>query len=89
MRDVVLYHLLSLDGVALDDDADWFTDGGPEMFANLGRVIGSQDDTFDGWVGYWPNSELEPFATFINTTRKHVFTSSPPDQAWANATLDA
>ena len=82
MRNVVLYHLQALDGVSLDDDSDWFTDGGPEMFANLGRVIGSQDDvllgrvTYDNWADFWSNSDLEPFASFINGSPKHVFTSS-------------
>ncbi len=92
MRNVVLYHLLALDGVALDDDSDWFTDGGPEMFANLGRVIGSQDDvllgrvTYDNWADFWSNSDLEPFASFINESPKHVFTSTALDRSWANAT---
>ena len=92
MRNVVLYHLLALDGVALDDDSDWFTDGGPEMFANLGRVISSQDDvllgrvTYDYWADYWPSSDVEPFATFINESPKHVFTSRPLNGSWANTT---
>lgn len=93
MRKVVLYHLLSLDGVALEDDSDWFTDGGPDMFANLRRVIGSQGDillgrvTYDSWVDYWPSSDLEPFASFINESPKHVFTSSTPSHEWANTTI--
>jgi dihydrofolate reductase len=93
MRNVVLYHLLSLDGIALDDDAEWFTDSGPEMFANLARVIGTQSDillgrrTYDYWVGYWPTSDIEPFATFINQSPKHVVTSSTPGEEWANTTL--
>jgi dihydrofolate reductase len=92
MRKVVLYHLLSLDGIAFED-GDWFADAGPEMFANLGRVIETQDDillgrrTYDYWVGYWPTSDIEPFASFINGTRKHVVTSSTPAQEWANTTL--
>jgi dihydrofolate reductase len=92
MRKVVLYHLLSLDGIAYED-GDWFDDGGPEMFANLGRVIGTQDDvllgrgTYDYWAGYWPESDLEPFASFINGTSKHVVTSTTPSQEWANAVL--
>jgi dihydrofolate reductase len=92
MRKVVLYELLSLDGVA-EEPSDWFFDDGGDLFANLGRVIGSQDDvllgrgTYDYWAGYWPTSNVEPFASFINGTRKHVFTSSEPDQAWANTTL--
>jgi dihydrofolate reductase len=93
VRNVVLYHLSSLDGIAFEDPADWFDDGGPEMFANLARVIGAQDDvllgrgTYDSWVGYWPTSDLEPFASFVNGTRKHVVTSSSPTQEWANTTL--
>jgi dihydrofolate reductase len=92
MRKVVLYHLCSLDGVAYED-GDWFDDGGPEMFANLGRVIESQDAillgrvTYDYWVGYWPGSDVEPFASFINGTRKHVVTSTTPNPQWANATF--
>ncbi len=92
MRKVVLYQLLSLDGVA-EEPGDWFFDDGPEMFANLGKVIGSQDDillgrgTYDYWVGFWPTSDVEPFASFINGTPKHVVTSSTPSEKWANTTL--
>jgi len=92
MRNIVLYSLLSLDGVA-EEPGDWFFDGGPEVFANLGKVIERQDDivlgrgTYDYWVDYWPTSELEPFAPFINDTPKHVVTSTAPDQAWANTVL--
>jgi len=82
MRKVVLYQLLSLDGVA-EEPSDWMSDGGGELLENLGAIIATQDDillgrgTYDYWVDYWPSSEFEPFATFVNTTRKHVFTSSP------------
>ncbi|WP_433331985.1 dihydrofolate reductase family protein [Spirillospora sp. CA-294931] len=92
MRKVVLYHIVSLDGVAYEE-SDWFDDGGDEMIANLSQIIETQDDillgrgTYDYWVGYWPTSDFQPFADFINTTRKHVFTSSKPDQEWANTTL--
>jgi dihydrofolate reductase len=88
----VLYELLSMDGVA-EEPGDWLFDDGEEIFADLGRVIASQDDillgrgTNDYWVGYWPTSDVEPFANFINTTPKHVFTSSAPAQEWVNATI--
>lgn len=36
MRKVVLYQLLSLDGVA-EEPGDWSSDGGQEVFANLSR----------------------------------------------------
>lgn len=92
MRKVVLYQLLSLDGVA-EEPGDWFFDVDQEVFTNLGRVIGSQDavllgrGTYEYWVGYWPTSDVEPFASFINGTEKHVVASSPPAQEWANSTL--
>ena len=91
-RDVVLYQLLSLDGVA-EEPSDWVTDSGPEVFENLARTIETQDDvllgrgTYDYWAGYWPTSDVEPFATFINGTPKHVFSSSRPEQEWANSTF--
>jgi dihydrofolate reductase len=91
-RNVVLYSLLSLDGVA-EAPGDWLSDGGREMFDNLGGIIETQDDvllgrgTYDYWVGYWPTSEIEPFASFINGVRKHVVTSSEPGESWANSAL--
>ncbi len=90
MRKVVLYQLLSLDGVA-EEPGDWLFDSDRAIFENLGRVIQGQDavllgrKTYDYWVGDWPTSDVEPFASFINGTQKHVFTSSGPWQEWANS----
>ncbi len=92
MRNVVLYHLQSLDGVG-EEPGDWMSDSGPRIFDNLGAIIETQDDillgrgTYDYWVGYWPNSDVEPFASFINSTPKHVFTSSKLSDEWANSTI--
>ena len=92
LRKVVLYQLLSLDGVA-EEPSDWMSDGGRELFENLGAVIATQEDillgrgTYDYWVDYWPSSDVEPFATFVNTTRKHVFTSSPLTREWASTVV--
>jgi dihydrofolate reductase len=89
-RKVVLYHLLSLDGVA-EEPSDWFIDGGPEVLENLGRTISTQDDvllgraTYDDWAAYWPGSTFEPFASFINGVRKHVVTSNESNLEWANS----
>ena len=90
MRNVVLMQFLSLDGVA-EEPSDWFFDDGPELFALIARVIEPQDDvllgrgTYDYWVGYWPTSDVEPFATFINTTRKHVATSTDLTGRWKDS----
>lgn len=89
MRNVVLLLFLSLDGVA-DEPSDWFFDDGPELFALIGRVLENQTDvllgrgTYDYWVDYWPTSDVEPFASFINRTRKHVATSSDLTGDWNN-----
>jgi dihydrofolate reductase len=92
MRKVVAYELLSLDGVAEDPDA-YINDWDDVMGDNLGRVIASQDTvllgrrTYDDWAAFWPTSEIEPFATFINGVEKFVVTSTAPALAWSNATV--
>ena len=91
MRKVVAYELLSLDGVAEDPDG-FFADWDEAMDANLAAVIATQDAvilgrrSYNEWAPFWPNSEIQPFANFINGVAKHVVTSTPLDQDWANAT---
>ena len=91
MRRVVLFQLLSLDGVA-EEPSDWMFDG-EALFDNLAQVIGTQDavllgrHTYDYWVGHWPNQGPEPFGRFINGTVKHVFTSSPLGAEWDNTVV--
>ena len=90
MRNVVLSQFLSLDGVA-EEPSDWFFDDGPELFANIARILETQTDvllgraTYDYWVDYWPTSDVEPFATFINTTPKHVASSSELTGHWKDS----
>jgi dihydrofolate reductase len=92
MRRVVLYQLLSLDGVA-EEPGDWMFDIDQDVFDNLGNVIASQDaillgrNTYDYWLDFWPTSDVEPFASFINNTQKHVFTSRELTSEWANTTV--
>lgn len=90
MRTLVVYTLLSLDGVA-EEPGNWMFDVDQGVFDNLARVIEKQDAillgraTYDYWVGYWPGSDVEPFAGFVNGTTKHVFTSSTPAEPCANS----
>src|SRR4030088_1778932 len=69
MRKVVVYELLSLDGVA-EQPREFVTDFDAVMGENLGRVIATQDAvilgrrTYDDWAGFWPTSDIEPFASF-------------------------
>lgn len=89
MRKVVVCELLSLDGVA--EAPDTFFGWDDAVDASLAEVIPTQDAvilgrrTYDEWVRFWPSSEIEPFATFINAVPKHVATSTPLDGDWANA----
>jgi dihydrofolate reductase len=91
VRKVVVYELLSLDGVAEAPDG-FFTDWDDVMDANLDGVIGTQDAvvlgrrTYAEWAEFWPSSDIEPFATFINGVTKHVATSTSLDRDWPNAT---
>ncbi|WP_328471473.1 dihydrofolate reductase family protein [Actinoplanes sp. NBC_00393] len=94
MRKVVLYSLLSTDGVAESPD-DYVFDWDDVMDANLAEVIGTQDAvllgrcSYDEWASYWPAAEHEPFASFINGVRKYVFTATEPDVPWAGTTVVA
>ena len=91
MRKIVVYELLSLDGVAEDPDG-FITDWDEAMDAHLAEVIATQDTVILGrrsyteWARFWPSSEIQPFADFINAVPKYVATSTPLDQDWANAT---
>ena len=92
MRKVVVYELLSLDGIA-EEPNEFITDFDETMLENLGRVIASQDTvllgrrTYNDWAGFWPSSDLEPFASFINGVQKFVLTSTPLEQQWANTSV--
>jgi dihydrofolate reductase len=92
MRKVVVYELLSLDGVAEQPD-EFITDFDTVMRENLARVIATQDTvllgrrTYDEWAGYWPTSDIEPFASFINGVEKFVVSSTTAVPTWANTTV--
>ena len=100
MRKLVQYTLTSLDG-AVEDPRRYFPDTDPsvaspptfdaELVDLETAMIGSQDavllgrTTFDEWSGYWPTSNEQPFADFINGVRKYVVTSSALTRTWSNA----
>ena len=91
MRKVVAYELVSLDGVA--EHPDEFFEWDDVMDANLGRIIATQDAvvlgrrSHDEWAPYWPGSDIEPFASFINGVDKYVATSTPLAHDWANTSV--
>jgi dihydrofolate reductase len=89
-RKVVAGYFLSLDGVAEEPDR-FFTAWDDEIDARGADLIATQDAVilgrrgYDEWAGFWPGSEIEPFASFINAVPKYVATSSPLALEWANA----
>jgi dihydrofolate reductase len=91
VRKVVVYELLSLDGVA--EAPDTFFGWDDALDAELAAVIATQDAvilgrrSYDEWAGYWPSSDVEPFASFINAVPKHIATSTPLDRGWANSSV--
>jgi hypothetical protein len=82
VRKIVVYELLSLDGVA--EAPDTFFGWDDAVDAKLAAEIPTQDAvilgrrTYNEWAGFWPCSEIEPFATFINGITKYVAT--PPKE---------
>ena len=47
----------------------------------LGRV------TYQEWVPFWPTSNIEPYASHINTTLKYVVSTTLNKVEWKNSTL--
>ena len=89
-RKVVGGYFLSLDGVAEAPD-QFLTGWDDETDASGKRLIETQDvvilgrRTYDEWAGFWPTSDIEPFASFINATPKYVATSTPLEAEWSNS----
>lgn len=89
MRRVVAYTLVSVDGVAEDPDQFLFHFD-KAMEANLSDVIARQDAVllgrkmYDEWSSYWPTSDDQPFADFINNVPKYVATTTPLTGEWTN-----
>jgi dihydrofolate reductase len=96
---IVVYTLVSLDG-ATEDPHRYFPEtgdkhGAPVFDEELARLEGEMlarqravllgRRTYDEWSGYWPTSDEQPFADFINAVPKYVVTSPPLAGEWTNA----
>ncbi|MBB5981937.1 dihydrofolate reductase family protein [Kribbella solani] len=89
-RKVVAAYFLSLDGVAEAPDK-FLTGWDDETDASGADLIATQDTvilgrrTYDDWTNFWPTSDIQPFADFINAAPKYVATSTPLTGSWANS----
>jgi dihydrofolate reductase len=92
MRKVVAFEFLSLDGVAEAPDR-FFTAWDDVVDAAGDALIATQDAvilgrrSYEEWAAFWPSSDIEPFATFINGVAKYVATSAPLEREWATTTV--
>jgi dihydrofolate reductase len=92
VRKVVAFAFLSVDGVAESPDR-FFTDWDDVVDESGNTLIATQDAvilgrrSYDEWAEYWPTSDIEPFATFINAVAKYIATSTPLDRTWTNTTV--
>ncbi|GAA2158830.1 RibD domain-containing protein [Humibacillus xanthopallidus] len=101
MRKIVVYTITSIDGAVDDPTRLFPPDVDPdrpqpptfddELIARETELIERQDAVllgrhmYDEWSRYWPISDVQPFADFINGARKYVVTSTPLTTQWGDA----
>jgi len=95
MRKVTSCLFISLDGVVEAPDkfvrSDLYKDFPPltaETIAEQDAVLLGRK-TYDEWSVYWPQSTIEPFATFINNTPKYVVSKTLQSVDWHQSNLIA
>jgi dihydrofolate reductase len=93
MRKVVAGLFMTLDGV-VESPGTWQEHFDEEMGEAMMEQLTSQDAvllgrvTYQEWAPYWPTATDEPFASFINSTPKYVFSSTLDSvEAWKYSTL--
>jgi dihydrofolate reductase len=93
MRKVIAGLFITLDGV-VESPGEWQEDFDEDMGQALTEQIASQDAillgrvTYQEWVSYWPTATDEPFASFINSTPKYVFSTTLDSvEEWKNSIL--
>jgi dihydrofolate reductase len=93
MRKVVAGLFISLDGV-VESPGTWQEHFDEDMGEAMMEQLTSQDAvllgrvTYQEWAPYWPTATDEPFASFINSTPKYVFSTTLDSvEEWKNSTL--
>jgi dihydrofolate reductase len=93
MRKLTSYLFISLDGVV--EAPNTFVR--PNVYSDfpdlIRESIAEQDavllgrNIYQEWAQFWPDSKIEPFASFINGTTKYVVSSTLRDLTWKNSML--
>jgi dihydrofolate reductase len=93
VRRVVSFLFISVDGVVEEPSNYVRDDVFDDLIPLIAETIASQDAVvlgrrmYEEWSTYWPASTIEPFATFINNTRKFVVSSTLGPLTWSGSTL--
>jgi len=92
VRKLISYLFISVDGVVETPNRflreDLYQDLDP-----LDDTIAEQDavllgrKTYEEWSNFWPSSNIEPFATFINNTPKYVASKTLNSLGWSQSSL--
>jgi dihydrofolate reductase len=88
MRDVIAGLFMSVDGVVEAPDQWQFDSFDDETGVAMSDFLARVDTillgrvTYEQWATYWPTSQDEPFATFINNTPKYVVSTTLDRVEW-------
>jgi dihydrofolate reductase len=92
-RHVVSYLLSSLDGIVTDPENFVHDSFDADVARTLAELIDSQDavvlgrHTYEQWSSFWPDSDNEPFASFINGVAKYVATRTLTTAEWSHTSV--
>lgn len=93
MRKLTSFLFMSLDGVVEAPHVFVRPELYEEFPALIGETIAEQDavlmgrTTYAEWAPYWPGSDIQPFAGFINRVPKFVVSKTLATVDWAGSTV--
>jgi dihydrofolate reductase len=93
MRKLTSFLFISLDGVVESPNSFVRQNVFDDIIELIRETIVEQDTILLGrkmyqeWSQYWPNSKIEPFATFINNQPKLVVSTAPINLEWRHSKL--
>lgn len=93
MGRIVSNFFISLDGVVESPDKWHFPYFDEEMGDAIGTAVAATEAflmgrvLYEEWAGYWPGSDDEPFASFINGAPKYVVSDSLREATWNNTRI--
>jgi dihydrofolate reductase len=93
MRKLTSFLFISLDGVVEAPNKYVRSDVFEDILELIGVTVSEQDAVllgrkmYDEWSVYWPASNIQPFATFINNTPKFIVSSTLREVNWKPSTL--